>query len=488
MRPNTTRPPTERATPPLRLVLLAGVLTATAICTDPAPVAVQEDYDYGANCVSWPAVEGPHPVGTAEFEVTDSLHAAQYAPSPTDHRRIYVRAWYPAAEAGATDPRPYLSSAEATILPSQLLPALQQPADALRGCVALPSNSHQDAAPAPGRYPVIGFNHGYTSYPAQQSALFEHLAANGYVVLSVGHPYESGGLVYPNGDGITMSPRILEDMARYAGATESMTVHYPPSLADALDAFPTYLRTLRTTSLGQLAQVWQSDVQFVLDRLEAMDVPASAAGVAAAIDHDSRAYMGMSYGGYIAGMLAQGDRRAKAAINLDGGYWTAELIDADLRTPFLMLNSDPTAIMAAMPAEMNVYRGSYGPDAPTPGDLAYERLAMAGLRDDIHRIMIPGIQHVGISDFPEILGAPGTGPVLGEAGIIAKFTAIQNDLVLGFLDRYVKGTDSDYPAGALARYPELMVRNRDDIRRQAEALGMGPHSYGWDALGMPVPR
>ena len=109
------------------------------------------------------------------------------------------------------------------------------------------------------------------------------------MVLSVGHPCESGGLVYPSGDAVTMSPRILQDMARYAGATESMTVHYPPSLGEALD-------------------------------------------------------------------------------------------------------------------------------------------------------------------------------------------------------RYVNGNDSDYPAGTLARYPELMVRNRDDIRRQAEALGMGPRSYGWDALGMPVPR
>ena len=207
-------PPTGRVTPPLRLVLLAGVLTATAICTDPAPVAVQEDYDYGAN---------------------------------------------------------------------------------------------------------------------------------------------------------------------------------------SLDAFPTYLRTLRTTSLGQLAQVWQSDVQFVLDRLEAMEVPAAAAGVAAATGHG-------------------------------------------------------------------------GPPRRHPPD---------------HDSGNPARRH---SDFPEILGAPGTGPVLGEPGIIVKFTAIQNDLVLGFLDRYVKGNDSDYPAGALARYPELMVRNRDDIRRQAEALGMGPRSYGWDALGMPVPR
>ncbi len=464
MRPTPTLPPTT--------LLVAAMLL-------PAAVSAQEPYDYDANCRSWPAVEGPHAVGTAEFEVTDSLHGAQYAPSPTAHRRIYVRAWYPAEAAGAAATRPYFTEAEATVLPSQLLGALLQPPDALRGCAALPSNSHQDAAPASGSFPVIGFNHGYTSYPAQQSALFEHLAANRYVVLSVGHPYESGGLVYPNGDAVTMSPAILRDMMRYAGATESMTVHYPPSLGAALDAFPAYLRTLRTTSLGQLAQVWQSDVQFVLDRLEAMEVPATAAGVAAAIDHGKRGYMGMSYGGYIAGMLAQGDRRAKAAINLDGGYWTAELIDADLRTPFLMLNSDPTAAMAALPSEVNVYRGSYGPDAPTAGDLAYERLATAGLRDDIHRIMIPGIQHVGISDFPEILGAPGTGPLLGEAGITARFTAIQNDLVLGFLDRYVKGIDSAYPAGALARYPELMLRDRDDIRRQAEALGIGaPRNRG----------
>ena len=211
----------------------------------------------------------------------------------------------------------------------------------------------------------------------------------------------------------------------------------------------------------------------MLDRLEAKDVPDAAAGVADAIDHGSRGYMGMSYGGYIAAMLAQGDRRAKAAINLDGGYWTGELIDADVRTPFLMLNSDPTLVMATMPEDFNVYRGDYGSGAPTAGDLAYERLATAGMRDDVHRIMIPGIQHVGISDFPEILGEPAAAAMLGEPGITAQLTAIQNDLVLGFLDRYVKGVASDYPGDVLVRYPELMLRDRDDIRRQAEALGLG---------------
>jgi hypothetical protein len=230
------------------------------------------------------------------------------------------------------------------------------------------------------------------------------------------------------------------------------------------------LRELRKTSLGHLAPIWQSDVYLVLDRLEEMAVPAVAAGMAGVIDHGSRAYMGMSYGGYIAAMLAQGDARAKAAINLDGGSWTYELIDTELRTPFLMLNSDPTAVMAAVEVE-GVYRGTYGPQAPTAGDLAYERLAAAGRREDIHRIMIPGIQHVAVSDMPELLGVPSAAPLLGEREMVEKFTRIQNDFVLGFLDRYVKGLDSDYPSSVLDKYPELMVRDMRDIREQARGLG-----------------
>ena len=81
-----------------------------------------------------------------------------------------------------------------------------------------------------------------------------------------------------------------------------------------------------------------------------------------------------------------------------------------------MLNSDPTVAMGRAAVGGQRLPGSYGPDAPTPGDLAYERLATAGLRDDIHRIMIPGIQHVGISDFPEILGAPAQAPCWARRG------------------------------------------------------------------------
>lgn len=473
----------NRATGPIGVLLL--------LVAQPPRAHGQEPYPYDANCSAWPVVEGPYAVGTTEFAVTDWLRGTEYAPTPTDYRRLYVRAWYPAdrpdapsttdAASGAPPARrPYFTPVEMTTLASGLMTALGQPDDALRNCAALATNSYEDAAPAEGRFPLVGYNHGYTSYPAQQTALFEHLAANGYVIVSVGHPYESGGLAYPDGDVLKMSPRITQDLQRYGGDLAALTVHYPPDLATALDALPGYFRRLRATSLGRLAPVWRDDVLFVVDRLEDEDVPAKVAALAAATDHDARAYMGMSYGGYIAAMLAQTDLRAKAAVNLDGGYWTAELVDADARTPLLMLNSDPTQVLAGLPpalADAPVYRGEYGPDAPTAGDLAYERLARAGLRPDVHRIMVPGIQHIAVSDLSELVGAPGAAPFLGDPEVVERFTVMQNDLVLGFLDRYLKGDDSAYPAAGfpaqvLSTHPHLLVRDKDDIRRQAEALGL----------------
>lgn len=475
----------------MKAIHLTGLLSLVVV--PPLQGEAQDPYPYDANCQAWPDVEGPHAVGTTEFAITDWLRGAEYAPAPTDYRRLYVRAWYPAtspdtlgatagqAEASPVPRRPYFTPTEMATLAAGIMTALGQPEDALRNCASLATNSYPDATPAEGLFPIVGYNHGYTSYPAQQTALFEHLAANGYVVVSIGHPYESGGLAYPGGDVLEMSPRITQDLQRYGADLAALTVHYPPSLAAALDVLPAYFRQLRTMSLGRLATVWRDDVLFVIDQMENADVPAWLKPLAEIVDYDMRAYMGMSYGGYIAAMLAQTDLRARAAVNLDGGYWTAELVDANVRAPFLMLNSDPTQVLAMLPpafADAPVYRGEYGPDAPTAGDLAYERLAEAGLRDDVHRFMAPGIQHIALSDLSELVKAPSATPFLGDPEVVERYTAMQNDLVLGFLDHYVKDDEAKYPAAGfpvqvLARHPQLLVRDRNAVRLQAEALGLG---------------
>jgi hypothetical protein len=431
-----------------------------------------DSYDYDANCRRWPDVAGPFPVATVDFEVTDPLRSSQYAPEPTVTRRLYVRAWYPADDVGGYPRRPYFTEAEAGTVPVMSLQLLGQPPDALRNAVRLLTNARVGAPPAMGKFPVAVFNHGYLSYPAQHTALFEHLAANGYVVLSVGHPWESGGIVYPNGDPVLGSPRILEDMMQIGQALGAMAAYAAPTLTAQLGALREYIRVLRTTSAGRLAPVWRDDVYFVLDRLEENAIPAAGL-VSTIIDHERRAYMGKSFGAYIAGMLAQGDPRARGVVHLDGGVWSYELVDSELRTPFLTLGSDlwgDFRRMAELPPGMDPsVREPLGPQTPTGSDLAYELLSRAGLRSDGYRFLVPGIRHSGVSDLPELSGVPVLRGKLGTEAALATFTAVQNDLVSGFLDRHVKGAPSDFPARALATHPDLIVQDLSWLRERARA-------------------
>jgi hypothetical protein len=430
-----------------------------------------DSYDYDANCRHWPDVVGQFPVGTLEFEVTDPLRNSQYAPEPTLTRRLYVRAWYPASDVAGCSRRPYFTPAETGTAPVMSLQLLQQPPDAFRNAVRLLTSARIGAPPARGKFPVAVFDHGYLSYPAQHTALFEHLAANGYVVLSVGHPWESGGIVYPNGDAVLGSPRILEDMMRIGQALGAMAAYAAPTLTAQLGALREYIRVLRTTSAGRLAPVWRDDVYFVLDRLEENAIPV-AAPVSAIIDHERRAYMGKSFGAYIAGMLAQGDPRSRGVVHLDGGVWSYELVDSELRTPFLTLSSDlwqEFRSMPELPPGMDPsVREPLGPHTTTGSDLAYELLTRAGLRSDGYRFIVPGIRHSGVSDLPELAGVPALRAKVGTEAALTTFTAVQNALVGGFLDRHVKGAPSDFPTGARATYPDLIMQDLSWLRQRAQ--------------------
>ena len=99
-----------------------------------------DSYDYDANCRRWPEVTGPFSVGTVEFEVADPLRSSQYAPEPTVTRRLYVRAWYPAATVAGCRRRPYFTEHEVSVVPVTTLQLLRQPPDAFRHAVTLPTH------------------------------------------------------------------------------------------------------------------------------------------------------------------------------------------------------------------------------------------------------------------------------------------------------------------------------------------------------------
>ena len=57
---------------------------------------------------------------------------------------------------------------------------------------------------------------------------------------------------------------------------------------------------------------------------------------------------------------------------------------------------------------------------------------------------------------------------LGTEAALTTFTAIQNDLVGGFLDRHVKDAPSDFPARELATHPEVVVQDLSWLRQRAQ--------------------
>ena len=63
-------------------------------------------------------------------------------------------------------------------------------------------------------------------------------------------------------------------------------------------------------------------------------------------------------------------------------------------------------------------REPLGPRTPTAQDLAYERIARAGLRSDGYRFVVPGIRHVGVSDLPELAGPPSLRATVGTDATI----------------------------------------------------------------------
>ena len=77
------------------------------------------------------------------------------------------------------------------------------------------------------------------------------------------------------------------------------------------------------------------------------------------------------------------------------------------------------------------------------------------------------IRHSGVSDLPELSGVPALRSKLGTEAALATFTAVQNTLVGGFLDRHVKEAASDFPARVRATFSDLVVQDLGWLRERA---------------------
>lgn len=416
--------------------LIAICLLAGRALAAPPPVFPQ-NYKLGAFTLPQPG--GRYPVGTLSFIVP----VAGADP-------LRVIAWYP-ARAVSTAGVPYLDPAEQRVQAPAIARNFLLPPGSLSAVVALPTHSHEGAPIAAGRFPLVIYNHGYWSYPRDHTALMEHLASHGYIVLSLAHPGDAADI--PTAAGVIATAPLQGQGQKQPDDAKLRAFWHGRNDEARVKALPSFWDTLHGTRMLLSLDRWRRDIMRLTDAVQSGRVPRAARSIARAVDIHRIAYTGWSFGGSASASACEIDRRCLAAINLDGFEFDRHLYDHRMRMPLLLIQSDFTAYPNMGPPG-RVY---------TIYDYAYERWKDAGSTPSIYRFRISGARHLGLTD---LALAPRDsvrdrifGPADGEV-----VTREVNGLVEAFLDRYVAGKPTDVLAVA-ARYPGVVRHEAVEIAR-----------------------
>ncbi len=421
-----------------------------------------------------PKPSGEHIVGVRTFEIVDESRKGLLGAKPGEPRRLLVRVWYPAQQA-AGNPAPYFTEAEtkSTALTLGSFAGFPQFFTYVRH---VRTNSHVDAPLISGAsgLPVVFYSHGYTSFLHQNTVLMEHLASHGYVVFSIQHTYDSSATAFPNGDVAPMDSGMIDMATEEVRPTQKEAIggtDLDKRLEGAL-AFQEYAVRAGDRIATKSTPAWVADRAFLRSTL--LDAPPQqVADIAAASNLQQTGEMGMSFGGAIAGEICMIDTHCAAGINLDGGNFPFTAFNADIPVPFLMFHSELAGLYRQVGRPL-----PEGETARSFNEFSYERIADAGKREDVYRVQLKGAAHLGISDFTLFMAGPVRAPLLG-GGPADVIVGAQNDFVLGFFDKHLRKTASDFPARQLADYSQWVqpVSNADlpawwNAKSEAERAGI----------------
>lgn len=138
----------------------------------------------------------------------------------------------------------------------------------------------------PGKLPVIIYNHGLKGFEMESTVLCADLASNGYLVVSVGHPYGASIVTYTDSSRFE-DPEPFEQIRHKLGETEPL---WYEDILEALSCLQGMNRTVPE---------WKNRI--------------STEGIGIA---------GVSFGGCCAVTAALKNEELAYAINLDGSFFT----------------------------------------------------------------------------------------------------------------------------------------------------------------------
>lgn len=431
--------------------LLAGVAIVCLV----ASVALF----YSLPIFSLPAPDGPHAVGTRQFELIDPSRTGVMEDAPGTPRRILVRAWYPAANVEGLSTRPYLTEQEVDDHAIDVFTDFGLPQFVYRHFTQVRTHSYE-AAPADvsESLPVVVFSHGYWCWPGQNTALMEKLASHGYLVFSVGHPYDAGTMTFADGTKIPVSPKKKSAQV----PTEGMIKYWTGADHDArYAALRQYQIDFDNHRVMQSFNAWRDDLHFFVDQLTSNRLPEALHELQEAADDRRIGFAGMSFGGTSSASACHHDTRCQAAVNLDGEEFDWSLYNANVRMPLGVLHADW------------VRYPPFGPNSADPTfnllcGYAYESWSTAGENESVTRARLIGARHLGLTDLPLSARGPLAARIYGR-GDSKQMVEATNAFVVGFFDTHLKKIPpaaTAFPKAVLDRYPASLAPHRNTAVRE----------------------
>lgn len=383
-----------------------------------------------------PKPTGPFEVGTIRYYFIDNNRKETFTPDTEDFREVAIRIWFPANKSSCIVPVPYIENAEAR---KRALPEESPLTASFFDKVSeVKSNSYQDARIADQKlkYPILIFSHGYGAGMNQSTVLMEELASHGYIMISVGHAFETNHFIKTDGTVKVFSPQNKELLLRGYERQEAMPFQEKINQTNDNRELETLIRAImeKRPKIMESLLIWQEDISFVIDKLEKMNKePGFFSG---RFDLERIGVLGHSFGGVAAGQACLVDKRCKAGVNLDG-LQLGDMLDRNLTKPFMFMHHD-----------------NVGALNKKPNKIFFERSESTA-----YMILIKGTRHLNFSDF----SLPGYAALLGlPEGSLGEIDGwhclkIQNDYIKAFFDKHLNGIETEILNGVSADYPEVDI-------------------------------
>jgi CubicO group peptidase (beta-lactamase class C family) len=304
-----------------------------------------------------PAPTGPFPIGVARLVLVDSERGEPQTADSSDQREVVVQVWYPVERTARGTAAPYVVDSVAW---SDAFGAA-----ALTRFGQVRPHAQWRASPLTTRpWPSIVMSPAAGNEPGFYSVLGEELASHGFVVLALGHPYESPLLRLADGRlAVPPAPPAESDPVRVS--------------RDRID--------------------WRSgDMRFVLTELTTSHGAFDRALPGLRIDPGQVVAAGHSRGGVAALEACKVDGRFRGCINLDGGVLGGPYYEDSTgmgpRAPVLWFQAYHPPPPDSQLAAWKMTRAQWD-----SFDIRANRL-LARARGDGWRVVLPDTAHQAFSD------------------------------------------------------------------------------------------